>query len=241
MRRRIYRAANHHFPQCYGMYPSDWPKDRATVRRTSTGLPGRGVAQPGDNSCNHASVSPLGRRRCCVLLSGGVDSALVASLLQRDGWLVQALWVDYGQPAGAAERIASRALGAHYGLAWQEAVAGGLMVPAEGEIAARNDLLVAAARACVPGRSVAIGVHAGTSYLDCSREWLRAWQLLLDVQHGGVVALLAPLAGLQKPEVLALAHEHQVPMKLTHSCERGSSPCGRCLSCRDRHDAHVGA
>jgi 7-cyano-7-deazaguanine synthase len=176
-----------------------------------------------------------------VLLSGGVDSALVASLLLRDGWFVRALWVDYGQPPAPAERIASRALAAHYGLEWQETVVGGLTVPAEGEVPGRNDLLMAAAQACVPKRSVAIGVHAGTSYPDCSREWLRAWQSLLDVQHGGVVALLAPLARLHKPEVLALALERQVPMQLTHSCERGSSPCGRCLSCRDRHDDHAGA
>ncbi|MGH3191582.1 MAG: 7-cyano-7-deazaguanine synthase [Streptosporangiaceae bacterium] len=186
-------------------------------------------------------MSPSDARRCCVLLSGGIDSALVASLLVRDGWLARALWVDYGQPPAAAERTASKALAAHYGLQWREAAVGGMTVPPEGEIPGRNDLLVATAQASVPRISVAIGVHAGTSYPDCSQEWLRAWQSLLDVQHGGVVALLAPLARLRKPEVLALAQEHQVPMALTHSCERGSSPCGQCLSCRDRRDAHVGA
>jgi len=193
------------------------------------------------NSCHHAGVSPAGRRRCCVLLSGGVDSALVASLLLNDGWLVRALWVDYGQPAAPAERIASQALAGHDALEWQEAVVGGLMVPPEGEIPGRNDLLVATAHACAPDWSVAIGVHAEVAYPDCSRAWLSAWQSVLDVQHEGVVALLAPLAGLRKPEVLALAHELQVPMTLTHSCETGPSPCGQCLSCRDRHDDHAGA
>jgi 7-cyano-7-deazaguanine synthase len=176
-----------------------------------------------------------------VLLSGGVDSALVASLLLGDGWLVRALWVDYGQPAAPAERMASRALAVHYALEWQEAAVGGLMVPPEGEIPGRNDLLVAAAHARAPGWSVAIGVHTEAPYPDCSREWLGAWQSVLDVQHHGVVALLAPLAGLSKPEVLALAHELQVPMTLTYSCERGPSPCGQCLSCRDRHNDHAGA
>lgn len=186
-------------------------------------------------------VSPPGGCRCCVLLSGGVDSALVASLLLGDGWLVRALWVDYGQPAAPAERIASRALAVHYALGWQEAVVGGLMVPHEGEIPGRNDLLVATAHACAPGWSVGIGVHAGVSYPDCSREWLSAWQSVLDVQHDGVVALLTPLAGLAKAEVLALARELQVPMTLAYSCETGPSPCGRCLSCRDRQDDHAGA
>jgi 7-cyano-7-deazaguanine synthase len=199
------------------------------------------IAHTGANSCHHAGVSPLGRRRCCLLLSGGVDSALVASLLLGDGWLVRALWIDYGQPAAPAERVASRALAAHFALGWQEAVVGGLIVPPEGEIPGRNDLLVAAAHACAPGWSVAIGIHAGVSYSDCSREWLNAWQAVLDVQHEGVVALLAPLAGLPKPEVLALARELQVPMSLTHSCEAGPTPCGQCLSCRDRYDDHARA
>jgi 7-cyano-7-deazaguanine synthase in queuosine biosynthesis len=64
-------------------------------------------------------LSPASRYR--VLLSGGVDSALVASLLCREGWSVQALWVDYGQPAAAAERAASRAIARQYGLEWYEA------------------------------------------------------------------------------------------------------------------------
>jgi 7-cyano-7-deazaguanine synthase len=115
------------------------------------------------------------------------------------------------------------------------------MVPPEGEVLGRNDLLVATAHACAPGWSIAIGVHAGVPYADCSCGWLSAWQSMLDVQHQGVVALLAPLARLQKPDVLTLAHELQVPMTLTHSCERGPSPCGQCLSCRDRHDDHAGA
>ena len=117
---------------------------------------------------------------------------------------------------------------------------GGLTVPPEGEIPGRNDLLVATAHASAPGWSIAIGVHAGVSYPDCSREWLSAWQSVMDVQHEGVVALLAPLAGLPKREVLGLAHELQVPMTLTYSCETGRSPCGQCLSCRDRQDDHAG-
>lgn len=100
--------------------------------------------------------------RCNVLLSGGIDSALVASLLCRDGWSVQAMWVDYGQPAARAERAASRAIASHYGLEWHEAAVRSVPVPPQGEVPGRNDMLVATARASAPGLTVAIGVHAGT-------------------------------------------------------------------------------
>jgi 7-cyano-7-deazaguanine synthase len=101
-------------------------------------------------------------------------------------------------------------------------------------------MLVATARACAPGLTVAIGVHAGMPYADCSAQWLDAWRTLLDVQHSGTVALLAPLVALHKPQVLALARG-AVPFGLTHSCETGLIPCGRCLSCQDRQAAVAGA
>lgn len=86
----------------------------------------------------------------------------------------------------------------------------------------------------MPGCHIAVGVHAGTGYADCSPGHRYAWQSLLDRQHGGTVQVLAPLIDLTKAEVLALAAQSAVPFALTHSCEAGDSPCGRCQSCRDR-------
>jgi 7-cyano-7-deazaguanine synthase len=191
--------------------------------------------------CDDPVMSPTLVSRCNVLLSGGIDSALVASLLCRDGWSVRAMWVDYGQPAAGAERTASRAIAGHYELEWHEAAVRSVPVPPQGEVPGRNDMLVATALACAPGLTIAIGVHEGTQYADCSTLWLDAWRTLLDVQHSGTVTLLAPLAALHKPQVLALARECAVPFGLTHSCETGPVPCGRCLSCQDRQAAVAGA
>lgn len=169
-----------------------------------------------------------------MLLSGGIDSAVCLTLLRDSAWEVDAIWVDYGQPAAAAERKASRAIAEYVGVGWSEAAVHGLHVPAAGEIPGRNDLLVATARTCRPARSLAIGVHAGTDYADCSPSWVDGWQRLLDTQCHGVVSLLAPLLNLEKQEILALARDQGLPLDLTHSCERGEPPCGACLSCRDR-------
>jgi len=173
-------------------------------------------------------------RRCGLLLSGGIDSALVACMLSRDGWALQAIWVDYGQAAASAERSASQDLASHYRLDWRQIKIAGMNVSFEGEVPGRNDMLVATARVCLPGTTVAIGVHAGTSYADCAAQWVDGWRTLLDWQHGGAVSLLAPLVLLHKPQVFALAKEYDVPIILTHSCDAGPAPCGRCLSCLDR-------
>lgn len=175
-----------------------------------------------------------GTGAACVLLSGGVDSALVATLLLQGGRPTSALFVDYGQPAARAELTASRAVAGHLGVAWRQVAVAGLAVPASGETPGRNDLLLAVAAAAAPGCDLAVGVHAGTGYADCSPAHRDAWQALLDRQHGGTLRVLAPLIDLGKAEVLGLAADSAVPFSLTHSCEAGNDPCGRCLSCLDR-------
>ena len=185
---------------------------------------------------------PFGRRiiqeveskGATVLLSGGVDSAVVLSMLSVSRRDVKAIWIDYGQPAAAAEREASKVIASNYGTVWSELVVAGLVPPTAGEFPGRNDVLVALAAAATPGRSVAIGVHAGTGYVDCSPPWVEVWQELLTVQYRGVVSVLAPLANLTKVEVYALAHHMGIPISLTHSCETSAVPCGRCSSCADR-------
>lgn len=178
---------------------------------------------------------------CAVLLSGGVDSAVAASLLRDTYRYVSAVWVDYGQPAATAERLASASIARHYGLEWHGLTIGGLSPPKAGEIPARNDMLITLARARMPEMSIALGVHAGTPYADSSIEWVQAWRRLLDVQYQGVVDIIVPLAELSKSEVFALASERSIPIDMTHSCEAGNTPCGACLSCADRQVANVGS
>ncbi|WP_413775470.1 7-cyano-7-deazaguanine synthase [Paenarthrobacter sp. PAE-2] len=168
-----------------------------------------------------------------VLLSGGIDSALVVSLVLESHGDTTALFVDYGQPAVAAERKASQAIAAHFGIPWSSVTISGVATAA-GEIPGRNDLLIAAATAACSGCSIAIGTHSGSAYKDCSPEHASAWQGLLDVQYAGVVQLLTPLVSLTKDEVVATAIEREIPLELTYSCEASSAPCQECLSCADR-------
>ena len=169
-----------------------------------------------------------------LLLSGGLDSATVLALLQRGGRGVTTLFVNYGQLAAARERQASRQLAEHFAVRWDELTLTGLPNTTVGEVRGRNDLLLALAAAFSPAPFVGIGVHSGTPYADCSPLHQRAWQAVLDVQHGGGRRILAPLRYLSKAQVIALALELKVPAEDTYSCEDADGPCGRCLSCQDR-------
>lgn len=168
-----------------------------------------------------------------MLLSGGIDSAVVGALVAEHS-AVDALFVDYGQPSGEAEREASMSVAAVLDAAWHQHNAGSLYQQWGGELPGRNSLLISLAAALFPQSHIAIGIHAGTSYPDCSPSFAERWQALLDVESAGGRQLFCPLANLRKDQVVALARSLNVPLDLTHSCERSAQPCGACRSCLDR-------
>lgn len=175
-----------------------------------------------------------------VLLSGGIDSALVVALLRSEKKDVEATWVDYGQPAAKAELNASKKVAEHYSIPWTRASISKISAVG-GEVLGRNDLLVALARLRDPSRAVAIGIHAGSPYADCSIGWVNAWNSLLDIQTQGTAVLFAPLMSMEKAEILDLAQELDVPTTSTYSCEVSNTPCLKCLSCLDRKSLDAGA
>jgi 7-cyano-7-deazaguanine synthase len=171
-----------------------------------------------------------------VLLSGGVDSSAVLHLLLSEGWACAALFIDYGQPAVAAEGRAATAIAARVNARLQTVSIDGLLVGA-GEIPGRNSLLAAVAFTVSSGghTAIALGIHAGTPYWDCSPAFAEVTQRAFDAQADGAVRLLTPLIDLHKPEVANLARHLGVHVEETWSCEtRSDRPCGECLSCKDR-------
>lgn len=175
------------------------------------------------------------RRSTAILLSGGLDSAVVMALVRRENRPTEALFMNFGQQALEPERAASQAIASHYEAPWEEISIRPLQTIAFAEVPGRNDLLLAMASAARPASHVAIGVHAGTGYVDCSPNHIGAWQSLFDLQFGGSRRVLAPLIDFTKREVLETARLLSVPLNLTWSCEDASGPCGKCASCRDRN------
>jgi 7-cyano-7-deazaguanine synthase len=175
-----------------------------------------------------------------VLLSGGLDSATLVASLTQQGAKVKGLFVDYGQAASQEESRAAKAVAAHYEIALDAISVGGLTF-GQGEIRGRNAFLVHTGLLALPSGAAVlmIGIHAGTSYVDCSEPFIEIVTRSFDLHTGGEVQVAAPFLGMTKGDVLALAHDLDVPLDLTYSCECGGEPCGACLSCLDR--AHLSA
>jgi 7-cyano-7-deazaguanine synthase len=179
---------------------------------------------------------PLVKNTVKLLIGGGIDSAALIPFYQSRSAVLHAVHFDYGQPSASAERRAVRAICRHYRMPLDTQKLG-IPLPSEhGEYRGRNGLLLIAAAGLNPVPSaVAIGIHAGTSYYDCSPAFLRDINRLFDGYFGGMLSVEAPFVDFDKRDVCGFAREVDVPLALTFSCERTSrAPCGECLSCRDR-------
>lgn len=195
-----------------------------------------------------------------VLLSGGLDSAVVLAHELELGREVHALTVDYGQRH--VREIASARLIAHYygvshtvitvdpvlfegsALTGDSAVpAGAATEPDSTYVPARNTVLLAlgAARAeAIGAGSVAFGANAddADAYPDCRRKYVEALRDVLCEGTVGHVWLTAPLIGASKKAVIAEAERLNVPVELTWSCyQGGDKPCGVCGACATRGTA----
>lgn len=174
--------------------------------------------------------------QCVVLVSGGIDSAACIDFYQREKFTVSGLHVNYGQPAARHEAAAAAAVANHYGISLTHIQLTGARPKLEAEFLGRNALLIFTALIELDVRTaiLAIGVHSGTPYYDCSPSFLSTIQTLVDGQCDGRIRVAAPFLEWKKNEIWSYCLKRRVPIDLTYSCERGlDHPCGLCLSCRD--------
>lgn len=216
------------------------------------------------------------RNSAVVLLSGGLDSATVAAWLQREGYAVIGLTIDYGQRHAAeldAAREIATALKLREHLVLQldlRAVGGSALtsdvdVPKAADplapvaadipvtyVPARNTLFLSLALGLAEARGahdVGIGVNAldYSGYPDCRPEFLQAFETMANLAtregvEGRPFRFHTPLMEMSKTEILALAHELEVPVERTLSCydpTAAGAPCTMCDACRLRQRAEA--
>lgn len=204
-----------------------------------------------------------------VLLSGGLDSSTVLAMAKEDGFDVVALTFDYGQrhrrELESAKKIA-KSLGAQEHIVIpldlsrylrSSLTQSGMRVPkgrTEKEIGSgipdtyvpsRNIIFLSIASSIAESRGAEAVFIAANSvdfsgYPDCTPEFLRAFQKVLDVgtkagKEGHVVKVEAPLLRKSKADIVKEAIRLKVPLELTWSCyEGGEKACGTCDSCQLR-------
>ena len=115
-----------------------------------------------------------------VLLSGGMDSAACA---QTSGHHVHGVFVDYGQRAAVPEQRAAEQLSSGLGIELSVVQVKTQQSFGTGENAGRNAFLVFCALLNFGHQrmdAIALGIHAGTTYYDCSRAFLACRYELFD-------------------------------------------------------------
>lgn len=199
-----------------------------------------------------------------ILLSGGLDSTTVASLLRSRGEKFSALTLDYSQrhsrEIDAAINIASK-LGAAEHLVMKIDLSGiggsaltdrNIDVPEPGGegipatyVPARNTIFLSLALAFAEARDfdfVYIGANAVdySGYPDCRPEYIDAFNRMAALAlkrgvEGRPVTVVAPLMKMSKAEIVRLGMRLNAPYELSWSCYRGTGKaCGRCDSCNLR-------
>lgn len=172
-----------------------------------------------------------------ILLSGGLDSAACVAFYKAQGLKSESMFLDYGQPAAALERRSSRRVADHFGIDHREMKFQGGMPKSVGEVRARNAFFMLSALMEHPMKKglIAIGIHAGTPYYDCTPAFLSSIQTLFDGYTDGRLQVAAPFIRMTKREVWQYGQSVGLPANITYSCQRGGAkPCGTCASCRDR-------
>jgi len=172
-----------------------------------------------------------------VLLSGGIDSAACALLLKDQKNYVRGLFVDYGQAASELEKLAAKKIAEWLQIDLHELCVKSHLQFSAGEIIGRNGLLVSGALTYGDLNTgvIALGVHAGTPYYDCSERFVTRINELVQEYTNGRISVIAPFLTWIKADVVRYCRDHDLPLGKTYSCERGHNPpCGECNSCRDR-------
>lgn len=177
-----------------------------------------------------------------VLLSGGIDSSSCIAFYLRMNHAATGVFIDYGQRVRHKEEQSARAVANYFSIPLHVIRCSGPEAQFEGEIAGRNAFLVFAAVLYHPVFSglLALGIHGGVPYYDCSEHFVTSLTGILSGYRNGEVLLATPFLQWSKQQVYDVCSELKVLVELTWSCEVGPSvPCGECLSCRDRERFHV--
>ena len=171
-----------------------------------------------------------------VLLSGGIDSMATVHFFAAMRRKPCAMFIDYGQAALLSEKRSAAHIAKFFRINLLTAHWDPIIPKHAGYIAGRNAFLLLAGLMEKPPSvtTIALGIHAGTSYSDCSSHFVDEMQKIFDIYCDGRTHISCPFIDFQKIEIFSYCKENHLPLELTYSCESGPNPCGKCLSCKDR-------
>jgi 7-cyano-7-deazaguanine synthase len=199
-----------------------------------------------------------------VLVSGGLDSAVLAALLREQGSIVHPIYVRFGLAWEPAEEAHLRRFldtlpgpGLHPLVVLDEPVAD--LYGAHWSVSGENvpDAASPDAAVYLPGRSllllaksavwcalhavpaIALGTLRGNPFPDSSADFFDRFGALIGLGLSHQLSVLAPFAGMTKAEVLQRGRHLQLHQTFSCIDPRDGMQCGRCNKCAERRAAFV--
>ena len=171
-----------------------------------------------------------------VLLSGGIDSAVVLAMTMERG-PCEAVLFDYGQPHLIELEFAER-IAAHYGVPTRRITLPTMPLVNDVVFAGRNLVLAAHAVSIAAADkfdAVALGCNQSDwdQFSDCRPAF---WSAFNSASGAYGVHVMMPLLRMTKAEVVLEAKARGIPIAETWTCyaPRDRAPCGECLACQTR-------
>ncbi len=184
-----------------------------------------------------------------TLVSGGLDSVLMAKLTDECGVEQYPLFLDYGQIncerefAACCRCLESLGLPAPKNMnvsGFGEAIHSGLTDPTmdvnvDAFTPCRNLLFIVLGAAYayeVKADAIAIGLLSEENHIfpDQSRAFIEMAEKVIELAVYNKIKVLTPLIHLSKAEVVAIAEEKDITG--TYSCHSGTEDaCGHCVAC----------
>ena len=192
-----------------------------------------------------------------TLVSGGLDSTLMAVMARDEGIVQFPLFIDYGQICKEQEWTACIAVHSKLDLprpivmnlgGFGELIPSGLTSPnmrinEDVFLPGRNLLFLLAGCAyayVTRSNAVAIGLLSEESHLfpDQTRGFVSSAQTVINLAMDCDIRVATPLIDFTKRDVLELAREKGIDG--TYSCHAGTvPPCGACVSCQELQKART--
>ncbi len=204
-------------------------------------------------------------RNSLIALSGGVDSTTLLYEYREE--IACAVGFDYGSKHNARELTAAKAICNELGIPYliiplafigeyfrsDLLLSGGEMQLGDYSeenmsstvVPFRNGIMLSVLAGLAESRDlqrVLIANHFGDHaiYPDCRESFVKPMGEAIMAGTSNGVKLVAPYTKLTKAEIVARGTRLGVPYGKTYSCYQGGERhCGRCGTCRERHDAFV--
>lgn len=204
-------------------------------------------------------------RNSLIALSGGVDSTTLLYEYREE--IACAVGFDYGSKHNARELAAAKAICRELEIPYliiplafigeyfrsNLLLSGGEMQLGDYSeenmsstvVPFRNGIMLSVLAGLAESRDlqqVLIANHFGDHaiYPDCRESFVKPMGEAITAGTSNGVKLVAPYTALTKAEIVARGTRLGVPYGKTYSCYQGGERhCGRCGTCRERHDAFV--